>query len=288
MLFALLLASHMVVSRFSIGQFAPLTFISLRLIFTALATGAVYRSQPKRKLPRDPKLWLTAGIYGVFATAMPLAAFVSAMQYQSSGVASLLGTLNTAFTVVFAQLFLEDEKLSWNKAAGVLVAFGGAALLILRGETGLVEIVKADWRGYAWVGLALLGISGGPVYVRRFMRSTDLFDVAIIRMVVAGAVSIPITLLTTGYDFSTVQWSGYLALLFAAIFGTFFAFHLEFYIIQRFGATPVSQSSYYTPVFTTIMGVIFLGELITPIIALGMLVIFAGVALINRKSRTGD
>lgn len=286
MLFALMLSSHMVVSRFSMGQFEPLTFISLRIILTAVLTIAFFKLVfPKRKLSTDSRTWFHCGVYGILGTFLPLASFVTALQYQSSGVVSLFGSLNTAFTVLFAQMLLQDEKATWNKAIGIVVAFAGAGLLLMRGETGLADIARADWRAYLWIALALIGISLGPVYARRFMQDIDLVDVAVIRMIVASLLSIPIALLVTGYDMSHVTISGYIALIFITIFGTFLAFHFEFYIIQRFGATPVSQSSYLTPVFATIMGVIFLGEIVTPTMLVGMLIIFAGVALINRRAK---
>jgi drug/metabolite transporter (DMT)-like permease len=75
------------------------------------------------------------------------------------------------------------------------------------------------------------------------LGNADGFDVASVRMFSAALVINLITLFTVGYDLSRVVSSGYLALSYAT-FVTFFGFILSFYMIQRFGATVSSQTSY--------------------------------------------
>jgi drug/metabolite transporter (DMT)-like permease len=285
LLLGTLFGSSLVVSRFSVGQFDPRTFVAVRISIAAALHMSVYLFGRNLSWPRDRSVWLRAGILGVIGTAVPMTSIVSSLQYQSSGVASLLLTLNPVVTVLLAQRFLVDEGLTWRRLAGVLVAFGGAGLLLINGETGLAEFARADWRGYAWIGIGILSGSAGVVYARRFLRHENAFDVATIRMIGALVVTVPITWLTVGFDMSRVVWSGVAALVYGSVVGTFFAFMLNFYIIKRFGATPASQTSYVIPVVSTILGVIFLGETVSPIMFVGMLLIFAGITLLNWRTR---
>jgi drug/metabolite transporter (DMT)-like permease len=100
-------------------------------------------------------------------------------------------------------------------------------------------------------------------------------------MMIAAAVLIPIAWLTIGYDLSAVRVSGYLALIFTGVFGSFLAFLLNFYIIKRFGATAASESTYATPVVATILGALLLNEVVSPIMVVGMILIFIGLTLLN-------
>ncbi|MBP7960692.1 MAG: DMT family transporter [Caldilineaceae bacterium] len=276
--------STLVVSRFSVGQYDPRVYISLRLMLAALAHALVYAFSRTRRWPTDPSLWVRAGILGVLGTALPMTAIVSSLQYQSSGVTSLLLTLNPAVVVILAQIFLADEPMTWRRIAGVLIAFGGAGLLLMRGETGLANLVQADWRGYAWVSVGILGGASATVYARRMLRFEDAIDVAAVRMTVAALVLIPVTSLTVGYDLSRVDAAGVMALIYAAIFGTFSGMILNFYIIKHHGATPASQVSYVIPVVATGLGALLLGEQITPLMLVGMVIIFAGITLLNLRS----
>lgn len=277
--------STLVVSRFSVGQYDPRVYISLRLLLATGAHALVYAVSRTRRWPRDPSLWVRAGILGVLGTALPMTSIVSSLQYQSSGMTSLLLTLNPAVTVVLAQIFLADEPLTRRKMAGVIIAFGGAGLLLLRGETGLANLVQADWRGYAWVGVGILGGAAATVYARRMLRFEDAIDVASIRMTVAALVLIPVTSLTVGYDLSRVDATGVMALIYAAIFGTFSGMILNFYIIKHHGATSASQVSYVIPIVATGLGALVLDEQITPIMLVGMAIVFAGITLLNWRRR---
>jgi drug/metabolite transporter (DMT)-like permease len=282
-LLGFLFGSGIVVSRFSIGQFNPFAFAAVRLLLAALIHALSYVILKRRPFPRDPYLWLHGSIAGIIGTGLPTIALLAAVRFNSSGLTSLLITLNLATTVILAHFFLENEHLSLNKVIGILIAFSGAALLLLRGETGLAEISQADWRGYAWTGLIVLGLSGGAVYTRRFLHAADSYDASSVRMFASAIVFVPAVWILTGMDFSDVRLSGLGALFYTTVFATFLAFMLHFYITKRFGATSVSQFSYVTPIAATVLGAILLGEIITPAMLLGMVLIFSGLALLGWK-----
>lgn len=290
LLLSFLYGSTLVVSRFSVGQYDPRVYISLRLLIAALAYGSVYvmsnvGSRAKRPWPRDRTLIRHAVILGIIGTAIPMTSIVSSLQYQSSGVTSLLLTLNPAATVVLAQIFLADEPMTWRKTTGVIIALLGATLLLAQGETGLADFAQADWRGYAWAGVGILGSAAASVYARRYMRHMDTWDVASVRMFAAAAVLLPVTFFTVGFDLSRVTTSGYVALLYASVVGTFLGMWLSFYVVKRFGATPASQTAYVIPVITTVLGALLLDEVITPIMLVGMAIVFTGITLLNSRPR---
>lgn len=274
--------SNMVAARFALGQMEPNVFNSLRLILVNLIFVGLITFSPKQQWPRDKKLWLHAGIWGVIGLAVPMASFISALKYQSSGVNALLITLQVATTSILAHFILHDEAFNAKKILGVIIAFAGAGLILVQGETGLAELSKADWRGYALVGVGVIGSSTGLIYARKFLKNNGHFEVLPIRMLAAALVLIPFTGVTVGFDLSGIQWSGVLVLLFSAVIGTFFTFQVEFHIVKRFGASATSQSSYVVPVIATALGALLLGEQITLTILLGMVIIFVGITLLNR------
>jgi len=285
LLIGLLFGSSLVVSRFSVGQFDPRVYTSLRLLIAASLHLATYLVSGSRPWPRSLYLWKHAAVLGVIGSAVPMTTIIWGLQYQSSGVTSLLLTLNPAITVVLAEFFLHDESLSRSKAAGVIIAFAGAGLLLVRGETGLTAFAQADWRGYAWTGVGILSSSVSGVYAKRYLGRADGFDVASVRMFTAALAVNLLTITTAGYDLSRVVSSGYLALAYAT-FVTFFGFIVSFRIIQRFGATVSSQTSYIIPIVAATLGSFFLDETVTWLMVAGMGVIFLGLALLNWKGGT--
>lgn len=281
----LIFGSSMVVSRYSLGQFDPRAYVSLRLLIAGLAHASVYGVMRSRPFPRERSLWVRAGVLGVMGPAIPMVCVVSSMQYMASSVASLLITLNPALVVLMSHFFLADERLTSRRILGVLVAFSGGAILLMEGETGLGQFARADWRGYAWIVAGMLFSAGGSVYAHRYLREADAFDVASIRMFAAGLLLVPVTLLTVGYDLSRLQISGVAALAYGGIVGAFAAFVLAFYILKRFGAPGLSLASYVVPVVTAVLGVLFLGEKVTLTMIVSTGLIFLGIALLNYRPR---
>jgi drug/metabolite transporter (DMT)-like permease len=184
-----------------------------------------------------------------------------------------------------AHFFLPDEKMTPRKVLGVILALSGALLLTMLGETGLPDVDQANPLGYVLVFVAMISASSATIYARKYLRQFDAFDVASARMVIAALVVMPISLVLVGFDLSAVTVQGYLALGYASLIGTFSGMMLAFYIIQRFGATTSAMTAFVIPVVATLGGVLILGEQITVGMLAGMLLIIAGITIINQRAR---
>ena len=97
----------------------------------------------------------------------------------------------------------------------------------------------------------------------------------------ATLVTLPVISIVFGFDLADVEASGWFALGYGSLVGTVFAYMLYFYTIQRFGATDAALTTYVVPVVATVGGVIVLGETVTGIMMIGMVIILAGIAIIN-------
>jgi drug/metabolite transporter (DMT)-like permease len=277
-----LLGSTLVATRFSLGQFETQTYVALRLFVAGLIFLAGYALR-LHTWPRSPGLWLRAGIYGLIGTAVTMSAFTQSLRYQSSGVTSLLVTLSPVETALLAHFFLRNERITRTRMLGALIAFCGVGLLLARGESGLAQMAQADWRGYAWAMLGVLSNSIGLVYARRWLKSEDAYVVTSIRILVGALIIGLLTVFTSGIHLEHMRLSGALAVLYAGGAGTFLAFLFYLTAVQRHGATAASQAEYIVPLFAAGLGVIALGEKVTPVMLLGMLVIFIGLAVFNRN-----
>lgn len=283
----LMFGTTLVASRFSVGQYAPTTYIWLRLAIASTAHLAFYAVAARRyPWPKDRRLWLHAAVLGVLGTAIPMTLIVSALQFQSSGVTSILITTGPAITVLFAHFTLADERLNRIKFIGIILALSGAVLLIARGETGLPSIDKANPLGYLLTFLALIISAVGTIYARKNLQNADVFDVASIRMFAAALAVMPLSLLLVGFDLSRVDTQGYLALGYAALIGTFLGTWINFLIIKKYSATASSLVAYIIPIFAGLAGWLLLDEQITLGMLAGMALIIVGIAVLNHGSST--
>lgn len=282
-LLAFFWGSNLVVSRFGLAQFHPITFVALRLALAAVAHLLIYAVNSKRQFPTNRTLWRRAALMGTIGTAVPMTGIISSLEYLSSGMTAVFITAAPAITVILAHFFLPDEFLTRRRSLGVVVALGGALLLALSGESGLPDIEQADPLGYVLVIGAMIFGSSTAIYARKHLREFDAFDVASARILVATVTVVLITSFTAGFDLSRVDGAGYGSLVYAAVFGAFGGLLLEFWIIQRFGATSAAITAYVIPIFAAVGGAVFLDEQITLRMIFGMALIIIGIALINRR-----
>jgi drug/metabolite transporter (DMT)-like permease len=277
----LLVAANLVVGRALLIQLPPLLFRLVQFAISSLILLAIPVIRRDMRLPTRPGLWLRAGFYGLIGTVVPLIGLILGMQYLSSGVMSLFMTMNPVLIILLAHYFLADERLTLSKMFGVLLAFSGAGLVLMRGESGLADVVQADPRGYIWGAVSMLSLSVSVIYARIYLQNESSFEVAAIRIISSAIIMVPIVMIDGNFDFSGVTLPGVGGVIFTA-FGMVFAFWLGFIIIQRFGATTASLSSYVIPVFTLVLGAVFLGEQVTLTILAGVGLVYIGLRFLNR------
>jgi drug/metabolite transporter (DMT)-like permease len=286
LLLGVLFGTTLTVSRFTVDQIAPTTYIGLRFILASLVFVVIFTFRlGRRQWPRGDNLWGHGFFLGVFGTAIPMTGIISSLQYLSSGLVSILITVNPAFTVLMAHFFLADEPLTRRKSLGILLALSGAVLLVIRGESGLPDVESVNPVGYSLVLGGMFANSAMTIYTRKFMQDFDTFDMTGIRMFTGALVLIPFSLIVDGFDVSEMNWQGVLAVLFAAIVGSFFGMLLSLNNIQRFGATAAVMTTYVIPIVAGLIGVIFLDERITWGMMVGIMLIILGVWFINTNIR---
>ena len=242
---------------------------------------AVYFLASGRRVPRDPELWKRASMLGIFGTAVPMTCVIVSLQYQSSGVTSLLLSTGPAITIILAHFFLPDELLSRRKVFGVGLALGGAIMLAISGENGLPDVQATESTGFILVTVAMIFSSVMVIYARKYLRGYDSYDVGSIRIFTTAMVVMPFSLITAGFDLSAVNEAGVFVMIYSAVVGTFLGILLSFYNIKRFGATPAIMTTYVIPIVAGIGGVLVLGEEITLTMIFGMGVIVSGIALLQ-------
>lgn len=279
-----LYGTTLLAGRFSVGQFEPVIFISLRLVLASIGFLLVILLSPARSWPRGKDTWLHGLVLSIFGTALPMTLLMTSLKYQSSGITGILITLGPCLTVLLAHFFLPEEKLTKRKLLGVIIAFSGVILLMALGENGLPDMTEANPIGYLLVILAITSGSSATIYVRKYMQGMDTVSVATARVILAALLIMPVAIFYVGMDFSTVTKQGFLSLGWAALAGTFLAVLVAFDTIQRFGATAGAMAAYITPVVASIGGVLLLHEQISPGMLGGMALILLGIAVINQHS----
>jgi drug/metabolite transporter (DMT)-like permease len=282
-LLSLFWGTNIVASRFGVDEFDPYLFIALRLLIATVFFWLIFILQ-KRAWPTDLRLLGHAAFSGVIGIAIPMSFLILSLQYQSSGLTSIFVTAAPALMVIGAHFFLPDEKMTPNKAIGVVLALAGTLFIVIRGESGLADIARASSLGFVFVTSCVCFDVANAIFVRRRMRGMDPIAVTGIRLLAGAFVTTILALIVSDFSWARVSTAGYFSLAYAGLVGALGGQFLAFYITHRFGATAFSLTNYLIPVAATTFGVLLLGEIITLGMLIGVLLIGAGIFLINRHA----
>ena len=280
---SLMFGTSLVSARIGLGEFTSLDFIGLRMLVSTFAFLVSFTFFSSRfEWPTDPAVWRHGFVLGIIGTAIPMTAFISSLNYLSSGISAVIGTTQPALTVVLAHYMLKDERMTGRVVFGVVTALSGALLLILLGESGL-DSGKANPIGYILVFIANISSAFGIIYARHYVRDLSAFQITAVRAVVTMAIILPIGLMMGGIDFSAVTRVGYTSLLYSSLISSFAGFILSLYIINQFGVATSVMVSYVIPVVAAVTGVMLLDEKITWGMLTGMAIIIGGISIINSR-----
>ncbi len=259
----------------------PLTYVALRLGIAAAAMWAflLLRGQPLG-LPREA--WRSILLLALLNNAIPFTLFGWGQTHIASGLASILNATTPIWGVVVAHLFTHDERLTPRKVAGVLLGFGGVAMMI--GPTLLANLGDNALAQLACV-TAALSYALAAVWARRF-RAQGLSPLSVTTgQLSAGALMmVPLALLIDQPWTQPFPPLGALASITAlALLCTAFGYVLYFRLIDTSGATNALLVTLLVPPTAILLGGLFLGETLAPQDFLGLALIAVGLAAIDGR-----
>jgi drug/metabolite transporter (DMT)-like permease len=203
--------------------------------------------------------------------------FVGLTMAPASDGALIVPTLIPVLTALAASFV--GERLTATRLVGFAIASAGAALVIAAGQTG----DELSSRRLVGDVLMLLGACCWAVYTvlgTIALRTRSPLAVVTIAAPVGAALLFPLGFFEKGYaDVSGWSSGVWLNVLYLALAGSVASFILFYWLVRRVGAGVAAMTSYFVPVLTLAMAVVFLGDRPQPLQLVGGVVILAGVRL---------
>jgi drug/metabolite transporter (DMT)-like permease len=260
-----------------IREIGPLWVSAGRVGIGALGCWAYFLAT-RRKLPEDRGLYVQFLILGVVGYVVPFALFPLAEQHLASGLVGVINAMTPMSTVIVSQFWPGGEKATWNKSIGVLVGLCGAVILAAPALSN--GAAPETWAIGACL-LATLCYATTLNYSRRFSK-LDPALVATGALTGAALAAIPLAFVAEGMPIITRPES-WAALLGIGLVSTSFSFLLMYRLLPRVGATNFTITTFIAPVSAIILGISLLHEVMTPLEILGIVVIFAGLVIMDGR-----
>jgi len=238
-------------------------------------------------LPRD---WPTIRAFiliGGGNAAIPYTLISLGEQNISSGMAAVLQSTASLFTLIIAHFAFADERMTPRKIGGLVIGFSGVILLSSDSiEAGAVN--TAILLGQLAIVVASMFYATFIVYSRRVIKR-DIAPIVIssgtfIPAIGWAALFVVLEPLLGGRAFVPFQDLPNGAIMAAfglGFFNTFIAYLFFYFIIQQLGSFRASMVTYIVPVVGLVLGALLNDEIITPAMFFGALLIFTGIGVIN-------
>jgi drug/metabolite transporter (DMT)-like permease len=281
-LFVLLWSTGFIGARLGLPHAGPLTFLALRYALAALLLVLVAQATraPWPRSRTEIGHYAVAGlmVHGVYLGGV----FLGISLGVEAGVAALIVGLQPLLTAAFAGMLLR-ERVTTRQWAGLALGFIGVALVLER-KLGLGP---GDAIGSLACVAALLGITLGTLYQKRFCASMDLRTGGVIQLVAAGLVTAPLAFALEGLH---VDWTGefVFALLWLVLVLSLGAVTLLYMLIRAGAAARVASLFFLVPPVTALMAWPLFGEKLGAVALVGMALTAVGVVLARTGSLPSD
>jgi drug/metabolite transporter (DMT)-like permease len=273
--FSIILALNQVVIKTTADGFAPLFQAGMRsLLAFFVIVGWVWWRRISFQVSGAAAFW--GVIAGVLFAAEFLCLFI-ALDLSTVSRSSIIFYAMPLWLSLAAHFLLPGEQLTKAKIAGMALAFCGVVFALAERKT--VGHLGGDF-------LALMASLGWAAIVL-VLRMTPLSTVRPeLQLGFQLAVSAPILLglaIISGPLLRDVQWVHLGGLAFQVIFVASFGFLFWFRLMQIYRAASVASFSFLSPVLAVLFGWVFLNEQIGAQVWVSLVMVAAGLVLINRR-----
>ena len=275
LLFVFLWSTGFVGAKYGLPYAEPLSFLLTRygLVIALMTAIALATRAPWPKRRRD---WLHIGVSGVLVHAVYLGGvFVAIKHGLSAGITALVVGMQPLLTGLLSGWLL-GEKVSARQWSGLGLGFVGIALVVSGklGDGALGPMLIPAL-------VALLGITAGTLYQKRFCPKFDLRSGSVVQFVPTAIVTAVAVALFEDYQ---IDWNGHFlfALGWLVLVLSIGAISLLNLLIRSGSAVNVASLFYLTPPTTALIAFFVFGENLTLTVAFGMAVAVSGVYLVGR------
>ncbi len=262
----------------------PLTYVWLRVTIGAAGLWVYLIIKGERiSLPRQ--VWGSILLLAILNNALPFTLFGWSQTHIASGLASILNATTPIWGVVVAHFLTQDERMSPRKVAGVLLGFGGVAVMIgpsllsNLGTSGLAELACVT---------AALSYALAAVWARRFRRlGISPISVTTGQLTAGAIMMLPMSMfIDKPWTHGFPPLSALAAITALALLCTALGYVLYFRLIDRAGATNALLVTLLVPPVAILLGGLFLGESLAPQDFGGLALIALGLAAIDGRVLT--
>lgn len=266
--------------KIGVETIPPITFIASRTLIAGLLLYLVIRLRGLR-LPTDLATWRLFFVQACINSVLPFTLIAWAEQSIDAGLAVILNATTPIFTFLLTALLIRHEPVSGRKLFGTIAGMTGVCLII--GLDALNGAGDTLWSQLA-VLTAAFSYACAAIFSKNFKGLDPIMPAA--GSLICGAVLLlPVSLIVDRPWTLSPSAASLSALVCLSVFSTALAFMIYFRLMQTLGSVGTTSQAYLRVPVGVAIGMVFLGEVPTPAMWVGLVCVIAGVLAMTLPSR---
>lgn len=276
--FVILWSSGFVGARFGLQYAEPATLLSLRMIANVLLF-VLLLAMLKRKMPRGSAFFHSC-VVGILIHGFYLGGTYLAIDMgMPAGLSALLVGLQPILTAIMIVTFTV-ERFNWAQWLGLVLGFSGISLVLMGNIEWQSDAHKTE--AVLLCVLALVGITFGTLYQKRFCQGVDMVGSAMVQYFASAILFVPYAM---SFETMQVNWTVEfsLTMVWLVVVLSCVAILLLLYMVEHGATSSVASVFYLVPPTTAIQAWLMFGESFDFYGALGFALAAIAVYLVVKK-----
>ena len=273
--------SAAILGKLALAAFPPFAIVGFRVAGAALSFGILQRLSGSLRLDKRAH-YLYFALFACFGVIFNQLLFFKGLSLTTATNTSLLAVMIPVFAILVS-VIIGNDKLTFLKVAGTLLAGGGVIYLI---DPANASFSSATTQGDILVILNSMCYATYVAVSKRLVTYYGALKSIAWLFLFASIVNVPVGLYSLStIDVTQVSLIPWLALAATVIFPTIMAYYWNAWALARVEPSVVAVYIYLQPLIGTILAIFVLGEAWKPRIFTAMAFIFTGVFLVTRKRK---
>jgi drug/metabolite transporter (DMT)-like permease len=257
----------------------PLMIVFLRVGLAGL-TLLVICLMKRHRIKLTGNDLVNIGVMGALNNVIPFSLIVWGQQTTTGGLASIINASTAFFSILLAALFIPQERLTWNRIAGVLIGVVGVAVAV--GPANMLQVSENDIGKYL-ILLATISYAFAGVWAKLRMQNLPSLISATGMLVASALLMLPLLFVTDTFQVSSIDvYVFFLSFQFAVICSVF-AYLLYFKILETTGAGNLLICTIIVPPSAILLEVLVLDEVIGMSELAGLLIVTVGMVVLDGR-----
>jgi drug/metabolite transporter (DMT)-like permease len=260
-------------TKIGIGSIPPITFISARSLIAALFLLVILRARGIR-IPTDARAWKLFAQQQTINSTIPFLMITWAQQYVPAASTVVLASTTPIFAFIITRGITRHEPATLLKLAGAVLGLAGTAVIIgLDALGGLGANIFAEMV----ILLATISFACATIFGLR-LSEYDPMVVAAGSLLFGGLVLLPAALIVDHPWTLRPTLEALAATFIMGIFSSALGLMLFYMCLTRLGTLTTNAQGYLRIPIGVGLSVLLLGETVPSNLALGLVLVMAGVA----------